>query len=135
MVEPEQMRTVRRASYACVCWRVQVTLLLVGNNALQGILSSFFFKYADTILKKYSSTVATIFTGAPASPLQQAKIYITWRVVEGLPVASGCGGGMPSQARHLLKVVVTACAVHLLHLPDLVLFLKCRPHSVGMPVR
>ena len=42
---------------------VQVTLLLVGNNALQGILSSFFFKYADTILKKYSSTVATIFTG------------------------------------------------------------------------
>jgi hypothetical protein len=40
-----------------------VTLLLVANNALQGILSSFFFKYADTILKKYSSTVATIFTG------------------------------------------------------------------------
>lgn len=28
----------------------------------QGILSSFFFKFADTILKKYSSTIATIFT-------------------------------------------------------------------------
>ena len=28
----------------------------------QGILSSFFYKYADTILKKYSSTIATIFT-------------------------------------------------------------------------
>lgn len=42
---------------------LQVTLLLVINNALQGILSSFFFKYADTILKKYSSTMATIFTG------------------------------------------------------------------------
>ena len=38
-------------------------MLLVINNALQGILSSFFFKYADTILKKYSSTMATIFTG------------------------------------------------------------------------
>ena len=31
---------------------VQVTFLLVANNALQGVLSSFFFKYADTILKK-----------------------------------------------------------------------------------
>ncbi|GAB4818460.1 hypothetical protein N2152v2_005506 [Parachlorella kessleri] len=41
----------------------QVVVLLVLNNALQGILSSFFFKYADTILKKYSSTIATIFTG------------------------------------------------------------------------
>ncbi|KAK9087923.1 hypothetical protein Syun_030317 [Stephania yunnanensis] len=38
-------------------------MLLIFNNAAQGILSSFFFKYADTILKKYSSTVATIFTG------------------------------------------------------------------------
>lgn len=40
-----------------------VTVLLVVNNAFQGILSSFFFKFADTILKKYSSTIATIFTG------------------------------------------------------------------------
>ena len=38
-------------------------MLLIMNNAMQGILSSFFFKYADTILKKYSSTMATIFTG------------------------------------------------------------------------
>nr|ACG43273.1 hypothetical protein [Zea mays] len=38
-------------------------MFLICNNAAQGILSSFFFKYADTILKKYSSTVATIFTG------------------------------------------------------------------------
>jgi len=41
----------------------RATLFLICNNAAQGILSSFFFKYADTILKKYSSTVATIFTG------------------------------------------------------------------------
>jgi len=40
-----------------------ITMLLVANNAAQGILSSFFFKFADTILKKYSSTVATILTG------------------------------------------------------------------------
>ncbi|GFY81420.1 nucleotide-sugar transporter family protein [Actinidia rufa] len=39
----------------------KATMLLIFNNAAQGILSSFFFKYADTILKKYSSTVATIF--------------------------------------------------------------------------
>lgn len=39
-----------------------VTLMLIINNAAQGILSSFFFKFADTILKKYSSTIATIFT-------------------------------------------------------------------------
>ncbi|GJN02499.1 hypothetical protein PR202_ga19858 [Eleusine coracana subsp. coracana] len=41
----------------------RATIFLICNNAAQGILSSFFFKYADTILKKYSSTVATIFTG------------------------------------------------------------------------
>lgn len=39
-----------------------VTLILIINNAAQGILSSFFFKFADTILKKYSSTIATLFT-------------------------------------------------------------------------
>jgi len=32
------------------------------HNTHQGILSSFFYKFADTILKKYSSTIATIFT-------------------------------------------------------------------------
>ncbi len=49
--------------------QLQVTMLLVVNNALQGILSSFFFKYADTILKKYSSTMATIFTGLMSAAL------------------------------------------------------------------
>lgn len=39
-----------------------VTMVLIANNAAQGILSSFFYKFADTILKKYSSTIATIFT-------------------------------------------------------------------------
>jgi drug/metabolite transporter (DMT)-like permease len=46
-----------------------VTLALVVNNALQGILSSFFFKFADTILKKYSSTIATILTGLMSAAL------------------------------------------------------------------
>ncbi|KAH7280840.1 hypothetical protein KP509_36G016300 [Ceratopteris richardii] len=44
-------------------------MFLIINNAAQGILSSFFFKYADTILKKYSSTVATIFTGLASAAL------------------------------------------------------------------
>uniref|UniRef100_A0A9I9D1J0 CMP-sialic acid transporter 3 n=1 Tax=Cucumis melo TaxID=3656 RepID=A0A9I9D1J0_CUCME len=47
----------------------KATMLLIANNAAQGILSSFFFKYADTILKKYSSTVATIFTGIASAAL------------------------------------------------------------------
>lgn len=47
----------------------RATMLLILNNAAQGILSSFFFKYADTILKKYSSTVATIFTGLASAAL------------------------------------------------------------------
>lgn len=47
----------------------KATMLLICNNAAQGILSSFFFKYADTILKKYSSTVATIFTGLASAAL------------------------------------------------------------------
>ncbi|XP_068646298.1 CMP-sialic acid transporter 2-like [Aristolochia californica] len=47
----------------------RATMFLIFNNAAQGILSSFFFKYADTILKKYSSTVATIFTGIASAAL------------------------------------------------------------------
>ncbi|GAQ80976.1 udp-galactose transporter [Klebsormidium nitens] len=46
-----------------------MTMLLVANNAMQGILGSFFFKYADTILKKYSSTIATIVTGLASAAL------------------------------------------------------------------
>lgn len=38
-------------------------LVLVAINAAQDVLASFFYKFADTILKKYSSTLATIFTG------------------------------------------------------------------------
>ncbi|KAJ0466560.1 putative Ubiquitin-like domain, nucleotide-sugar transporter, Ubiquitin-like domain superfamily [Helianthus annuus] len=47
----------------------KATMLLIINNARQGILSSFFFKCADTILKKYSSTVVTIFTGFASAAL------------------------------------------------------------------
>ncbi|WOL03657.1 CMP-sialic acid transporter 5 [Canna indica] len=47
----------------------RATIFLICNNAAQGILSSFFFKYADTILKKYSSAVATIFTGIASALL------------------------------------------------------------------
>ncbi|KAK1406855.1 hypothetical protein QVD17_38463 [Tagetes erecta] len=47
----------------------KATMLSIINNAAQGILSSFFFKYDDTILKKYSSMVATIFTGFASAAL------------------------------------------------------------------
>nr|KAJ0205627.1 hypothetical protein LSAT_V11C500247740 [Lactuca sativa] len=41
----------------------KATMLLIINNAGQGVLWSSSFKYANTILKKYSSIVATIFKG------------------------------------------------------------------------
>lgn len=56
----------------------RATVLLIANNAMQGILSSFFFKYADTILKKYSSTVATIFTGLASAALFGHQLTITF---------------------------------------------------------
>ncbi|PON66464.1 Nucleotide-sugar transporter [Parasponia andersonii] len=56
----------------------RATLLLICNNAAQGILSSFFFKYADTILKKYSSTVATIFTGIGSALLFGHKLTMNF---------------------------------------------------------
>lgn len=56
----------------------KATMLLICNNAAQGILSSFFFKYADTILKKYSSTVATIFTGFASAALFGHKLTINF---------------------------------------------------------
>ncbi|KNA04493.1 hypothetical protein SOVF_199220 [Spinacia oleracea] len=56
----------------------KATMLLICNNAAQGILSSFFFKYADTILKKYSSTVATIFTGFASAAMFGHKLTINF---------------------------------------------------------
>ncbi|XP_021757020.1 CMP-sialic acid transporter 3-like [Chenopodium quinoa] len=56
----------------------KATMLLICNNAAQGILSSFFFKYADTILKKYSSTVATIFTGFASAALFGHRLTINF---------------------------------------------------------
>nr|XP_010930919.1 CMP-sialic acid transporter 5 isoform X3 [Elaeis guineensis] len=57
------------ASFDILQGHSKATMFLICNNAAQGILSSFFFKYADTILKKYSSTVATIFTGIASALL------------------------------------------------------------------
>ncbi|CAL5410662.1 unnamed protein product [Camellia sinensis] len=57
----------------------KATMLLIFNNAAQGILSSFVFKYADTILKKYLSTVATIFTAIASAALfghSDYKLYV-----------------------------------------------------------
>ncbi|CAK8574418.1 unnamed protein product [Lathyrus sativus] len=58
----------------------KATMLLIANNAAQGILSSFFFKYADTILKKYSSTVATIFTGIASAVLFGHKLTMNFLI-------------------------------------------------------
>ncbi|KAG9136197.1 hypothetical protein Leryth_003799 [Lithospermum erythrorhizon] len=56
----------------------KATMLLMCNNAAQGILSSFFFKYADTILKKYSSTVATIFTGIASAVMLAQPLTVNF---------------------------------------------------------
>ena len=47
---------------------------------MQGILSSFFFKFADTILKKYSSTIATIFTAVMSFVLFGHELTINFFV-------------------------------------------------------
>ncbi|URE28434.1 UDP-sugar transporter protein [Musa troglodytarum] len=60
---------LRPSSFNILEGHSKATMFLICNNAAQGILSSFFFKYADTILKKYSSTVATIFTGIASAAL------------------------------------------------------------------
>ncbi|KAJ7560637.1 hypothetical protein O6H91_04G138000 [Diphasiastrum complanatum] len=56
----------------------RATAFLIVNNAAQGILSCFFLKYADAILKKYSSTVATIFTGLASAALFGHKLTINF---------------------------------------------------------
>ena len=61
-----------------LCDAAQITFVLVVNNAMQGILSSFFFKYADTILKKYSSTVATLVTGLLSAALFGHKLTMNF---------------------------------------------------------
>ncbi|GMH41565.1 hypothetical protein BSKO_09475 [Bryopsis sp. KO-2023] len=57
-----------------------VAVLLVINNAAQGILSSFFYKFADTILKKYSSTLATILTGIMSAFLFGHQLTINFLI-------------------------------------------------------
>lgn len=57
------------SGYSLLEGHSRATAFLIINNALQGILSSFFFKYADTILKKYSSAIATIFTALASASL------------------------------------------------------------------
>jgi len=58
----------------------RLTVLLTVNGALQGILSSFFYKFADTILKKYSSAVATLFTGVLSHFLLGTDIQINFLI-------------------------------------------------------
>lgn len=55
-------------------------VLLVINNAAQGTLASFFFKFADTILKKYSSTLATIVTGVLSALLFAHPLTLNFAV-------------------------------------------------------
>ncbi|KDD76087.1 hypothetical protein H632_c362p2 [Helicosporidium sp. ATCC 50920] len=104
-----------------------VTVLLVVNNALQGILSSFFFKYADTILKKYSSTIATIFTavmsavlfGHTLSPnfcIGVSIVFISMHIFFSL---GGTKGGKAPPGQKLAKLTVSPSMDHLaLRLPD-----------------
>lgn len=55
-----------------------------------GILSSFFFKYADSILKKQSSTIATILTGAQPGRLRKPHARVLRQRGIELLRPSGC---------------------------------------------
>lgn len=88
-------------------------MLLVVNNALQGILSSFFFKYADTILKKYSSTVATIVTGLMSAALFGHTLTLNFVIGVTIVFISMhqffSQGASPRRAHALLGAACTLC--------------------------
>lgn len=91
-----------------------VTFLLVANNALQGVLSSFFFKYADTILKKYSSTIATLFTAVLSAALFGHKLTLNFCIgvsIVGISMHQFFSqGGLKSPAKPVDRTVLSAKA-------------------------
>ena len=81
------------------------TALLVANNALQGMLASFFFKYADTLLKKYSSTAATILTALASAALFGHTLTPAFAAGVGLVLISMHQVGMQGGGGCLLLLV------------------------------
>lgn len=52
------------------------TTLIIMTNSCQGMLSSLFLKYADTIFKKFSSNIATLVTGALSASLYKQALSL-----------------------------------------------------------
>ena len=92
-------------------------MLLVANNAMQGILSSFFYKFADTILKKYSSTMATIFTAFVSAAAFGHKLTFNFLIGVSIVFISmhqfmahgECFRVQMCPARHLSSTLQTEC--------------------------
>eukprot|EP00963_Diacronema_lutheri_P008977 scaffold786_cov329-Pavlova_lutheri.AAC.1 len=81
----------------------RLTVLLTVNGALQGILSSFFYKFADTILKKYSSAVATLFTGVLSHFLLGTDIQINFLIgISVLVVTNSLEAASPGRSTYRL---------------------------------
>ena len=97
---------------------LQITFLLVVNNAMQGVLSSFFFKYADTILKKYSSTVATLVTGLLSAALFGHQLTMNFCIgvtIVGISMHQFFSQGA-APGDHLETLEPTDCATEVLRL-------------------
>ena len=50
------------------------TTLIIVCNSCQGVLASLFLKFADTIMKKFSSNIATLVTGLLSATLFNQKL-------------------------------------------------------------
>lgn len=50
------------------------TTLIIVCNSCQGVLASLFLKFADTIMKKFSSNIATLVTGLLLATLFHQKL-------------------------------------------------------------
>ena len=50
------------------------TTLIIICNSCQGVLASLFLKFADTIMKKFSSNIATLMTGLLSATLFHQKL-------------------------------------------------------------
>eukprot|EP00983_Pelagomonas_calceolata_P123058 1160966-Pelagomonas_calceolata.AAC.7 len=101
----------------------------------QGILSSFFYKYADTILKKYSSTIATIFTALMSWVLFGHSLTVNFILGVSIVLISmhqvfAPGPLLPPATFCSLSLVLSLCTNLRLACAHLARRLRCSRHAL-----
>jgi hypothetical protein len=103
--------SARRARLQGSIWRCSTEQSVCCNVLVmysQGILSSFFYKFADTILKKYSSTIATIFTAIMSFMLFGHELTTNFLLGVSIVFISMHQVGVSSKAQGLIGAPVWA---------------------------